>query len=248
MNRTVLFKTALLLAVTTTLRLGNLSASAQMSGAGSPAGVNAALTELFGNITAFSAKADVRVMDKTQTETMTMPMNFAFLNKKLRVEVDMTQMKGKAIPPGAAENMKQMGMDRIVSVIRPDKKVMYITFPGMQSYVTTALKGCTNIVRTALGKETIDGHPCVKNKMVVTDDTGKKDEAIVWNATDLKDFPVQIQTAEKDNTVVMHYREVQFAKPDAKQFDPPGGFTEYGDMPQLVQGVMQKMMGGQKPK
>jgi hypothetical protein len=214
------------------------------------------LTKLFGDITAFSAKADVRVVDKTQKESMTMTMNFAFLDSKVRVEIDMAQMKGKDMPPGAAESMKQMGMDRIVSVIRPDKKAMYMIFSGMQSYVNmpppkedaAMLEKNPKIEKQVLGKETIDGHPCVRHKVVVTDDTGKKNEAIVWNATDLKDFPVQVQTTEKDNTVVMHYREVQFARPDARQFDPPGGFTEYGDMQQLMQGAMKKMMGGQMPR
>jgi len=227
-----------------------------MPGADSPAGVNALLTRLFGDNTAFSAKADVRVIDKTQKESMAMPMNFAFLDGKVRVEVDMTQMKGNAVPPGAAESMKQMGMDRIASVIRPDKKSMYMIFPGMQSYVrapmskedTAMLEKNPKIEKVALGKETIDGHPCVKNKVTITDGAGKKNEAIVWDATDLKKFPVQIQTTEKDNTVVMHYREVQFARPEAKQFEPPAGYTEYADMPQLMQGVMKKMMGGKTQK
>jgi hypothetical protein len=83
----------------------------------------------------------------------------------------------------------------------------------------------------------------VKNKVVITDDKGQKSEVTVWNATDLKDFPVQIQTAEKENTVVMRYRDIQFAKPDAKQFDAPAGFTEFGDVQQLMEGVMKKMLG-----
>lgn len=233
-----------------------LTAAAQMPGADSPAGVNAVLTKLFGNITAFSAKADVRVLDQAQKESMAMAMNFAFLDSKVRVEIDMAQMKGKDLPPGAAESMKQMGMDRIVSVIRPDKKTMYMVFPGMQSYVNMALakddaallEKNPKIEKQVLGRETIDRHACVKHKVAITDDTGKINEAIVWNATDLKDFPVQIQTVENGNTVVMRYRDVQFARPDVKQFDPPGGFTEYADVQQLMQGVMKKMMGGQMPR
>jgi len=238
------------------LWLATFAAFAQMPGADSPAGINALLTKLFGDITAFSAKADVRVLDKSQKESMTMPMNFAFLDSKVRVEIDMAQTKGKDMPPGAAESMKQMGMDRIVSVIRPDKKVMYMIFSGMQSYLNTplskedaaVLEKDLKIEKQVLGKETVDEHPCVKHKLVITDDNGKKNEAIVWNATDLKNFPVQVQTTEKDSTVVMHYRQVQFARPDAKQFDPPGGFTEYSDMQGLMQGATKKMMssGGKR--
>jgi len=255
MKKITFIKSALITVIAAWL-LASSTAFSQMPGTGAPAGVNAALTKLFGNITAFSAKCDVRVLDKTQKETMAVAMNFALLDNKVRVEIDMTQMKASNLPPGAAESMKQMGMDRVVSIIRPDKKGMYINYPGMQSYVNMplpkedaeALEKNPKIEKTALGKETIDGHPCVKNKVVATDDKGQKNEAIVWNATDLKDFPVQIQTAKKENTVVMRYHQIQFAKPDAKQFDPPAGFTEYSDVQQLMQGAMKKMMGGQSAR
>ena len=34
-----------------------------------------------------------------------------------------------------------------------------------------------------MGMKTLDGHPCVKNKVVVTDKEGIKHEWMVWNAT-----------------------------------------------------------------
>jgi len=50
---------------------------------------------------------------------------------------------------------------------------------------------------------------------------------VVWNATDLKDFPIQIEMKEKDRTVRMHFTDVRFVKPEAKQFEIP---TAYGLM------------------
>jgi hypothetical protein len=81
--------------------------------------------------------------------------------------------------------------------------------------------------RTRLGKETIDGHACVKNKVVLTDDQGKKQESIVWNASDQKDFPIQLQMAVQDDTVLFRFRDVKLNRPDPKLFDPPAGFTKY---------------------
>ena len=72
-----------------------------------------------------------------------------------------------------------------------------------------------------VAKEVVDGHPCVKNKVIVTAEQAQTVEAICWNATDLKDFPIQIQTHEKEVTSVMHFRELQFQKPDAALFEPP---------------------------
>ena len=67
----------------------------------------------------------------------------------------------------------------------------------------------------------------MKNKVTVRSDKGPVLEAVTWNATDLKDFPIQIQMKEKDNKVLMHFTQVSFVKPDAKQFDLP---SNYGQM------------------
>jgi len=87
--------------------------------------------------------------------------------------------------------MKQMGMDKTVRILRPDKKVEYLIYPGLQAYVEEAIKNADaarpesdyTVETTELGKETVDGHACVKNKVTVTDKEGKKHECTVWNAT-----------------------------------------------------------------
>jgi hypothetical protein len=98
--------------------------------------------------------------------------------------------------------------------------------------------------KTLLGKETLDGHPCEKSKVIMTDANGKRSEALVWAATDLKDFPIQIQTTEKGETVILRYAKIQTTKPDAKLFEVPAGYTTYDSMQAFGMGVMQKMMGG----
>src|SRR5437867_791310 len=145
---------------------------AQMPGSGSPAGVSAALTKLFGDVKAFTAKADIRVVDKSQKESMSGSMNFALLDKNIRVELDITQMKNKDMPEAATASLKQLGMAQVVSIIRPDKKLVYVIYPDQKSYLSMPLPKeeaeaadkTPKVQKTALGKETIEGHPCVKNK------------------------------------------------------------------------------------
>ena len=46
----------------------------------------------------------------------------------------MTKMKNKKMPDGAADNLKEMGMAQIISIIRPDKKLIYIVaFPSQEA-------------------------------------------------------------------------------------------------------------------
>lgn len=229
---------------------------AQMPGAGSPAGMSAAMVKLFGDVKAFSAKAEVQVLDGSQKEMARMPMDFALLDGSIRVEMDMTQVKNNTMPPGAAAQLKQMGMAQIISVVRPDKKLIYVIYPEQKILLSMAMpkeeaeaaQKTPKIQKTSLGKETLDGHDCTKFKVLISDEQGNSVQATTWNAADLKDFPLQIQTQEKEATSIVRFKQVQFVKPDLKQFEPPAGYTQYTNQWELQQAVMKKMMaeGGKK--
>jgi hypothetical protein len=231
---------------------------AQMPAAGPP-GWNAAMTRLFGEVKAFSAKAEMRALDKSGQPAIQLPMNFALLDNKVRMDMDMTLLKGPQTRPDQVALLKQLGMDRVACIVAIDRKVMQIIFPALAAYVETplpeddaaALNKDLKLHKTPLGKETIDGHPCVKNRVVMTYGKGQQTEALTWNATDLKDFPVQMQMNDKETTLVMHYKDVRFSKPDARQFDAPAGFTRHTEVQQLMIAIAQKQnqkgsQGGKK--
>ena len=223
-------------------------------GGGAQSGMDAQFLKLFGSCTAFSAKCDVRIVDSAQKETAALTMDFAMLDGNVRNELDMTEMKSKQLPPEAAAQMKTMGMDKMISIIRKDTKTMLIIYPNMKSSAKMAIPKeqaammdkDIKMEKAALGRETVDGHPCVKNKITCTDDKGEKHESTSWNATDLKDFPVRIETKEKESTVTMNFKQIQLAKPDAKLFESPKGFTEYSSMQEMMMAAMQKMMAPPK--
>ena len=239
-----------------TTALAALAAHAQMPGAGPVGGMNASLTKLFGETKAFSAKANVRVLDSTQKETVSMPLGFALLDQQVRVEVNMAQMTNRDMPPGAADQLKKMGMATVTSIIRPDKKMIYVIYPEAKVLMTIPISKADadsayttpKLSKTETGKETIDGHPCVKNKVVLTQDDGQKIEATTWNATDMKDFPVQIQTQDQGNSSFILFHQVNLDKPEAKLFDPPTGYTEYSNPAELMQNMVKRMTEGVPPK
>jgi hypothetical protein len=215
----------------------------------SPAGISAGLAKLFGNINGFTAKADIQVLDTNRQETMRTPMNFAFLDNRIRMEIDMTQVKGKSASPVVVAGLKQAGLDRIINIIRLDKKRVYLIFPVARSYVNASLSGTDaeaakknlQIRKTALGTEAIEGRPCTKNQVVVKNSKGALLlEATTWNAADLKEFPVQIALPTKDNTTIMRFREVQLVRPAPAQFELPSGYAKYPGMEALLLAVSQK--------
>lgn len=227
---------------------GVLPARAQLDGASSP-GVSASLMRLFGTNFAFTAQAEFQLIGKDNQERIGTPMTFLRLGNKIRVEVDMNRMRNREQPDALAQ-LKPLGLDQVVSVIRPDQQATLVTFPKLRSVVklpmppdeAQAFIKPGKMERTALKQEKVDGRPCVKYRVVATDAQGKKHEATVWNAPDLRDFPVCVATREGDDTVYMRFRKVQFVSPDAAKFEPPAGYTPCADMQALMAGPVVQYM------
>jgi len=208
-----------------------------------------AMDKLFGDNQSFSATLEVQMTDP-QGGVTTLPGKIMFDAGKSRFETDMTQAKGGQMSPDTAAQMKAMGMDRVVMIGRPDMKVAYVLFPGMQACVENALPdsdaapGNCEVQTAELGKETVDGHPCVKNKVIVTCTNQAPQESTVWNGTDLQNFPVKIQTTDQGRATTLLFKDITNSKPDASAFEPPANFTKYGSFPAMMQAVIMKQMGG----
>jgi hypothetical protein len=138
-----------------------------------------------------------------------------------------------------------------VMISRPDKNVTYLVYPGLKSYVEMAVDESETtspkdikMETKELGKETVDGQPAVKNRVVLTEKSGKRHTVTVWNSTKLKNFPVKIEHSESGQAVTLRFSDVKFAKPEAGDFEAPAGFKRYDDMMALMQEIIMKQMGG----
>jgi len=224
-----------------------LPAHAQVGGA--PNALNSAMMKIFGKNTAFTAKAEVKI---SGAQEMTLPMEMAVLDGKMRTTMEISAMKSAQLPPQAMAQLKLMGMDLIVTVMAPGQKSGLMIYPNSKSYVeipASALGAASEkepkIEKTEIGKDTVDGRPTVKNKVVITDDTGKATEMTVWNAPDLKDFPVKMEIVERGNQITIVYKDIKTDKPDAKLFEAPSDFKKYGSPQEMMMEAMKK---AQPPK
>lgn len=218
---------------------------------------DAAMTKLFGENPDFSADLDYLMKEGSKGKTMTMPGKLAFSAGKSRFEMNLAAMQGGQMTPETAAQMAAMGMDQMILISQPEQKLIYLIYPGLKAYATNDMKEVKDAKLvdsykteiTELGKETVEGHPCVKNKIVVTDDKGKQRESIVWNATDLKKFPVKIEGTNGTTGFTMLFKNIKLAKPESSLFDPPTDFTPYGSMQVMMQAEMMKRMseGGFTP-
>lgn len=209
------------------------------------------MSKLFGDNLAFSSGLELQTTDNTG-KSITLPAKISFDHGNTRFDFNMSDIQGANLPANVGPQLKSMGLDQMSMVARIDQKKAYVLYPGAQSYFSEAMSKTdaqTNLDSvkmdtTPVGKETIDGHDCVENKVVVTDANGEKHESTVWNATDLGNFPVKIQTSEQGRTTVMSFKNISRSKPDSSTFDVPSEYQKYDSAQALARGVMMKKMGG----
>jgi len=207
------------------------------------------LEKLFGGTPVFSATM-LTSMASPQG-LMTVKTKMIYDHENSWTEMNMADVQSSNLPPQAiqaAEQMKSIGMDDVVSVATADKKNAYMIYPHIHSYVAIAIppsaeNGDFKVQTTKMGEETVDGHPCIKNDVVITNSVQSNDFT-VWNATDLNNFPVKIAMTEQGAPVTISFENISFNKPDAGLFQPPAHYTRYGSIGDLYQSALMNHPGG----
>ncbi|MFM1767954.1 MAG: hypothetical protein RJA22_483 [Verrucomicrobiota bacterium] len=228
-------------------------AAAQLPG-GSQAGMNATLLQLFGEVDSFSAKAQVIYEDRDTRQQVTMPMGFSLWQGKLRLEFDLSQIRSAQVPTQMLANLKMAGLDRAVTIVRPDQGKVVMIYPGVSSYVEMPMareeaadwRRKYTIQRAKLGAEKLEGVACEKQRVTVTSDAGAAQEATVWYASSPRTHPVKLQMNQPGATVTMQFRDVSLARPAATLFEAAQGLTKYPSVEVLTQSAMIKALGGGK--
>ncbi|MBZ5687300.1 MAG: hypothetical protein LAP86_19940 [Acidobacteriia bacterium] len=93
----------------------------------------------------------------------------------------------------------------------------------------------SDMKRTAVGTEVVDGHPCKIEKVIVTRPDGKTIESKVWEAQDLKGIPVKIESHIGEFTLSAVYRDISTGTPDKQLFAVPEKCTPFEKMGQVVE-------------
>lgn len=206
--------------------------------------------KLFDKHKGFTAQMELQLKEASSGQTVMMPGTLAFSDGTTRFDMDLTKATGDQIPPGMAAQLEQLGMAKVVVISRPKEDSSLLIYPGLKAYMNQPMPNTSEndsaddyeIEVSELAKEEISGHDCVKNKVIITGKDGQRREATVWNASELKDFPVRIETEEQGNRVAMQFKDIQLTPPAADLFKPPSGYKEYADGMSLMQEIMMKGM------
>lgn len=226
------------------LALAADSAHAQIGESKANAAIDKAIMQLFGK-TAFTSQAEVSVKGD---QNITMDVEFAVMDGQTCSTIDLGAMRSEMIPAAMMAQMKSAGLDKVRSITRQDSAEIVMVYPNAKSYVAftppgakAADKSEAKIAVTDLGKETLHGTECTKQKIVITDEKGATSEVLAW--VNDKKQPVQLQAALEGTTVTMVFKKIDDKKPDAALFKAPPAFTKY-ETPQAL--MMARMMEAMK--
>src|SRR5712672_1798607 len=168
MKMIYLFLTGVLCLATVSTR-AQFGPGAMGGGGAKGLSLSGSTAKLFGENKAFTANMELQA--NSPQGPMTVPGKIYYLDGKARFEMDLGETKSPALPPGAAAQMKSMGMDKMIVISHPEKKVSYMIYPGLQAYFEMPMQDSEvdkpdsdyKIEQTELAKEKLDGRDCVKN-------------------------------------------------------------------------------------
>ena len=97
-----------------------------------------------------------------------MPMGFHFLEGNMRAEIDMAEVKGQALPSQMAVTLKQIGMDKVVTIMPKGGKGTLILYPNLKAAVTVPMEDPPDpqtlheesVRQIKIGTETVSGRRC----------------------------------------------------------------------------------------
>lgn len=91
------------------------------------------------------------------------------------------------------------------------------------------------VKRTKLGTETVDGHLCNVEDLIVKRADGSTVESKVWEAQDLDGIPVKIESHLGEITLSAEYRDIVVRTQDRELFTAPKICTPFEKMGQVVE-------------
>ncbi len=203
------------------------------------------LSRILGEKMSFSA-----TVLTTEDNILVAEGSIAVLDGLVRTETDMTKIMDSQKHRDEMTQLKEMGIDRSISVYHPKTKVYYLIYPGLSAYCEISMKADIgqpaqardNIQRTETGKESVAGHQCIRYKAIVPTADGQKFECQVWEATDLKNLPVQLEFKEGAAATRLQFRDINRNRPNPKLFEVPAGYTRTGSYEELMTLPMLRMM------
>jgi len=164
------------------------------------------------------------------------------------VESEQGEMTAKVYSAGGGKERVEMDMGgmQMVTIVRPDKKVMWMLMPMQRMYQEMDMNSAArqdytgvpdDVQISEMGSETVDGMPTTKYKMILKD---KSAGGFVWLNKD--NIPVKMDLLSKDGgektRVKVTLKNIKVGKQDPALFELPAGYSRMPAMGGFQPGQM----------
>jgi hypothetical protein len=216
----------------------------------------AAMSELFSDSRAFSAVAILQLPGDQPNQGV--PLGFATLDGNMRWYLNLDQARTSRLDPETTAGLREAKLSQVVLILRPKTNAL-AALPGLKQWFEFALPKAPEIQdkaeekvgflqKTEVGREIVDGHPCVKYRLDLPKERGAGEAAFVWQATDLKNLPIQFRTTLKGDTYGLLFRQIKDAPPEARYFEAPAEYAKISGPAALLQNLLLgKLTGSDSP-
>ncbi len=161
--------------------------------------MDVATARLLADARAFTARAEMdMVMGPPNARTTnTVPLVVAFLEGRMRMDMDVNEVRSSTIPAPMFTALIELDLNKVVSVVRPDRRVLHVMYPDLRGYIDFPLTpeevaGTMKVERTQAGRGTALGESCAMQRVVVTCESTNRHEATVWLSDAQRGFPVHL--------------------------------------------------------
>ena len=201
----------------------------------------AAMTHAFAGVDAFSAKAELRLLDAARKELVAAPISYAFREGKVRIELDLALAKSAKSNPRDLGEMRMLGLTKTVTLMDPARKSLTLVYPDLRGFLAgplpkdeaAAVADGFQSELLPLGTEKIGALDCDKSKLVLKRGGTNAIELIIWRSPKQR-VPVQIEAKEGPNFSQLRFIDVSPNPPAASLFEPATGFTRYTNAAALL--------------
>jgi hypothetical protein len=170
------------------------------------------------------------------------------------LETSEVAMKGRVnyTPTRERREMVTDGGDKMITIMRPDKKVAWTLMPSEKMYIEMKLSEAASkdktdpsqyqIEQTVIGPDTVNGVKTTKSKIIMTGPKGEKMGGFMWMTKE--NIMVKMDAIAIEKNQKMRFKteltNLKIGKQDPALFEVPAGYSKMGmGMPSLG-----SMMGG----
>ncbi len=145
-------------------------------------------------------------------------------------------MKGRVYSaPGKERREMVQGGQKMITIMRHDKKVVWMLMPEQKMYMETSISNNSRpenlsgykIEQTVVGTETVNGVSATKSKVVMTDSKGAKMGGFMWTTSDKIGVKTDVIAMDKSSKmrIKMDLTNLKVGRQDPALFEIPAGYT-----------------------